>query len=44
MKVCTILNKYKVTGIVKGFVAESERLTGCNLVTWRNDDGGEFLN
>lgn len=44
VKVYTIQNKYDVTGIVKRFIAESERLTGLKVITWRNDGGGEFLN
>lgn len=44
VKVYTIVNKYDVTGIVKRFIAESERLTGFKVTTWRNDGGGEFLN
>lgn len=44
VKVYTIVNKYDVTGLVKRYIAESERLTGFKVVIWRNDGGGEFLN
>lgn len=42
VKVYTIVNKYDVTGIVKRFIAEGERLTGFKVVTWRNDGGGRI--
>lgn len=45
VKVYTIVNKYDVTGIVKQYVAEAERLTGLKVTYWRNDrGGGKFLN
>lgn len=44
VKVYTIIHKYDVTGLVKRYIAESERLTGFKVVIWRNDGGGEFLN
>lgn len=44
MKIYTIFNKYEVTGLVKRFIAEAERLTGKKVKYWRNDGGGEFLN
>lgn len=44
VKVYTITNKYETAGLVKFYIAESERLTGFKVVVWRNDGGGEFLN
>lgn len=45
VKIYTIVNKYEVTGLVKRFIAEAERLTDTKVVYWRNDGGGgEFLN
>lgn len=44
VKVYTIVNKYDVSGLVKRYIAESERLTGFKVAVWRNDCGGEFLN
>lgn len=40
MKIYTIFNKYEVTGLVKRFIAEAERLTGNKVKYWRNDGGG----
>ena len=44
VKIYTIINKYNVTGIVKRYIAEAERLTGQRVIRWRNNGGGEFLN
>lgn len=45
VKIYTIINKYEVTGLVKRYIAEGERLTGKKVKSWRNDGGGgEFLN
>lgn len=42
----TFLLKFKseAPALVKGYIAEAERRTGCKVLFWRTDGGGEFVN